>query len=319
MNKKTSYIPICSICTFFARCGIIWVYIGRFPAHRLRRTGYHTPAGGAEMDKKVKFNTFQNDKNIDATLFQYGWEQCAPLHSFGPAKRNHYLFHYVFSGKGTLDSTDSSGIAKIYHLEASQGFLICPGQVTTYYADEHLPWEYAWVEFDGVRALEFMEMAGLNFDQPVYRIRKKEYASLIKDEIMNIIDNPYSSPINQIGHMYLFFDALIRSSATRRLLPVGNLKDFYVKEVISFIESNYSYAITVEDIASYCNLNRNYLGKLFKDSTGQTVQHFLIYYRMSVNEIGKLCGYQNQLHFSRAFKNIFGVSPDNWRKTNKSF
>ena len=51
-----------------------------------------------------KFDVFQNDKNIDLTMFQYGWEQCAPLHSFGPAKRNHYLFHYVFSGTGYLRS-----------------------------------------------------------------------------------------------------------------------------------------------------------------------------------------------------------------------
>ena len=43
------------------------------------------------MEKNYKFNVFRNDKNIDLTLFQYGWEQCVPLHSYGPAKRNHYL------------------------------------------------------------------------------------------------------------------------------------------------------------------------------------------------------------------------------------
>lgn len=282
------------------------------------------------MEKNFKFNVFQNDKNIDATLFQYGWEQCAPMHSYGPAKRNHYLFHFVFSGKGCLSSNNSAGETKLYKLEANQGFLICPGQVNTYYADEHLPWEYAWLEFDGVKALEFMEMAGLGFDQPVYRVKKREFADAIKQEIMHIVDNPFNSPINQIGHLYLFFDALTRGSATKRTLPTGNLKDFYVKEAISFIEQNYSYPITVEDVAAFCNLNRNYLGKLFKENTNQTLQHFLMYYRMNraaellklsdmtVNEVGKQCGYQNQLHFSRAFKNIFGISPNHWREKNKS-
>ncbi|MFR7357388.1 MAG: helix-turn-helix domain-containing protein, partial [Lachnospiraceae bacterium] len=28
-------------------------------------------------------------------------------------------------------------------------------------------------------------------------------------------------------------------------------------------------------------------------------------------------GYENQLHFSRAFKNIYGVSPREWRNQNK--
>lgn len=281
------------------------------------------------MEKRYKFNTFDNDKNIDITLFQYGWEQCLPLHSYGPARRNHYLFHFIFSGKGYLNSNDSSDETQHYKLEANQGFLICPGQVNTYYADEHLPWEYAWVEFDGVKALEFMEMAGLSYDQPVFRLKKKDFAISVKEEIMSIVDNPFSSPINQIGHLYLFFDALIRGSATRRTLPSGNLKDAYVKEAIAFIEKNYSYPITVEDIAGYCNLNRSYLGKLFKDNTNQTLQHFLMYYRMNraaellkfsdmtINDVGKECGYQNQLHFSRAFKTIFGLSPNHWREKNR--
>ena len=113
------------------------------------------------MEKNFKFGVFQNDKNIDLTIFQYGWEQCAPLHSYGPAKRNHYLFHFIFSGKGCLSSNDSSGVTHLHRLEACQGFLICPDQVNTYYADEQLPWEYAWVEFDGVKALEFLDMMGL--------------------------------------------------------------------------------------------------------------------------------------------------------------
>ena len=34
-------------------------------------------------------------------------------------------------------------------------------------------------------------------------------------------------------------------------------------------------------------------------------------------DIGSAVGYENQLHFSRAFKNIYGVSPREWRKQNK--
>ncbi len=282
------------------------------------------------MEKNYKFGVFQNDKNIDLTIFQYGWERCAPLHSYGPAKRNHYLFHFIFSGKGYLSSNDSSGTTHLHRLEACQGFLICPGQVNTYYADEHLPWEYAWVEFDGVKAMEFLEMAGLSYDNPVYRLKKREYAPLIRDELMTIIDNTGQSPIFQIGHLYLFFDCLIRCSAQAKTTPAGKMKDFYIKEAISFIEQNYSRPISVEDVAAFCNLNRNYLGKLFREGTNQTLQHFLMYYRMnraaellkfsdmSISEIGKMCGYPNQLHFSRAYKTIFGLSPGRWRDQNRT-
>ena len=59
------------------------------------------------------------------------------------------------------------------------------------------------------------------------------------------------------------------------------MKDFYIKNAISFVEQNYNRSITVEDIAAFCNLNRNYLGKLFRENTNQTLQHFLIHYRMN--------------------------------------
>ena len=282
------------------------------------------------MEKNYKFDVFRSDKNIDLTLFQYGWENCAPLHSYGPAKRNHYLFHFIFGGKGYLSSNDSAGQTHLYKLEANQGFLICPGQVNTYYADEKTPWEYAWLEFDGVKALEYMEMAGLGWDRPVYYLKKREEGALLKEELMAIVDNPYRSSINQIGHLYLFFDALIRSSVNRKtMVQSGKMRDTYIKEAISFIEMNYGRAISVEDIADFCNINRSYLNRLFKESTGKTLQNFLMYYRMNraaellkvseltVNEIGKRCGYQNQLHFSRAFKTIFGLSPMQWKKKEK--
>ncbi len=283
-----------------------------------------------KMQKNYKFDVFQNDKNIDITLFQYGWERCLPLHSFGPAKRNHYLFHYIFNGKGYLSSNNSSGETKIYPMESGQGFLICPGQVNTYYADSEEPWEYAWVEFDGVKALEFMKMAGLDYDHPIFRLKKREYYDFIKDEIMSIVDNPWNSPINQIGHLYLFFDGLIRGSAVQKPVTKVKMKDSYIKEAISFIEQNYASDITVEDIADFCNLNRNYLGRIFRENMNQTLQHFLMYYRMNraaellkfsdmtINEIGRMCGYQNQLHFSRAFKNIFGMAPNHWREKNRA-
>ena len=101
---------------------------------------------------EFSFSVFPNENFLDLRLFQYGWEQCAPLHSFGPFVRNHFLFHYVISGKGYLDANGSDGVTRRYTLEPDQGFLICPGQVNTYCADERDPWKYAWLEFGGLRA-----------------------------------------------------------------------------------------------------------------------------------------------------------------------
>ena len=70
----------------------------------------------------VLFSIFPDEHFMDLTLYQFGYEKCAPLHSFGPFVRNHYLFHYVISGKGTLHSNDAHDNAAIYHLTEGSGF-----------------------------------------------------------------------------------------------------------------------------------------------------------------------------------------------------
>lgn len=52
--------------------------------------------------RKFKFHVFRDERFIDLNLYQFGWERNEPAHSYGPHARNHYLFHYVISGKGKL-------------------------------------------------------------------------------------------------------------------------------------------------------------------------------------------------------------------------
>lgn len=277
---------------------------------------------------EVIFSVFPSENFIDMSLYQFGWEQCDPSHSFGPAARNHFLFHYVISGTGTLIAMNAKGESVEYSIKSGQGFMIFPRQICTYIADSNIPWEYVWVEFDGLRAKETAELTGLSINQPVYRAKSKDAAQTMKDEMLYIVNHRDASPLHLIGHLYLFFDALVHSANSMQISKVKSVKDFYIKEAITFIEQNFQNDITVEDIADCCGLNRSYFGKIFHDAIGKSPQNFLITYRMvkatellkltdlSIADIGNAVGYTNQLHFSRAFKTIYGVSPRQWRNDN---
>ena len=279
--------------------------------------------------KNLSFSIFPNENFLDLRLYQYGWEQCAPLHSFGPFVRNHYLFHYVISGQGHLDSTDRAGTGRRYDLTAGQGFLICPGQVNTYHAHETDPWKYVWLEFDGLRAEEYLNAAGLDLSRPIYRPQSPEQGAAVRDTMLYITGHPDASPLHLIGHLCLFLDGLIQSSVTRREPRGGELKDFYIQEAINFMERHYQRELTVEELADVCKLNRSYFSKIFKDSMGCPPQEFLIRLRLSkaadlmrdtgssIGDIASSCGYPNQLHFSRAFKKRYGLSPRQWRAHNQ--
>ena len=85
------------------------------------------------------FHVFSDDRFMDLTLYQYGYEKCRPLHSFGPSVRNHFLFHYIFSGKGTLLVDETKTSTKEYKLHGGMGFLIEPERINTYFATEKIP------------------------------------------------------------------------------------------------------------------------------------------------------------------------------------
>lgn len=276
------------------------------------------------------FSIFPNENFLDLRIYQYGYEQCAPLQSFGPFIRNHYLFHYVISGRGSLDATAEDGVTtRRYEIQAGQGFLICPGLINTYFADEHDPWKYVWVEFDGLRASESLRYAGLTAAQPIYRADDEAQSAQVRDLMLYIAEHSEASALHLIGYLCLFIDALMQSSSTRVSAQENQLKDFYIQEAVNYIEQNYQRNLTVEEVADACRLNRSYFSKLFKDNVGCPPQEFLIRVRLAkaaelmcssnapISEIAVRCGYSNQFHFSRAFKKHYGVPPQKWRAQNR--
>ena len=274
------------------------------------------------------FSIFPNQNFVDLGLFQFGWERCTPAHSFGPAARNHYLFHYILSGTGTLMADDSKGVTQTYSIKSMQGFMIFPNQITTYVADKQLPWEYVWLEFDGLRVKSLLDTIGLSLDKPVYHARNKSLREDMANEMLYISRHKDESPFHLIGHLYLFLDYLLRSAADEQLEHGSKLREFYIHEALTYIEHNFQNEITIEDIAGVCGLNRTYFGKIFKEALGKTPQEFLLNYRMlkaaellkltslSIGDVGLAVGYANQMHFSRAFKNNYGISPREWRYPN---
>ena len=277
---------------------------------------------------EVIFSIFPRENFIDLGLYQFGWEQCDPSHSFGPAARNHYLFHLCLSGTGTLFANNTKGELITYQVKSGQGFMLFPHQICTYIADHEIPWEYVWVEFDGLRVKESIDSAGLTQNNPIYRSRHKNIAETMKSELLYLVNHKDESPFHLIGHLYLFIDSLIRSSSSTQIGSGNSLRDFYIKEAFSFIEQNFQNDISIEDIAACCGLNRSYFGKIFHQNMGKTPQEFLMSYRMtkatellkltelSIADVGNAVGYPNQLHFSRAFKNIYGLSPRQVRNEN---
>lgn len=185
------------------------------------------------------------------------------------------------------------------------------------------PWTYTWIEFDGMRARECMTLAGLSEKQPIYMPASKKNA--VETLFTALVDSQRKDPLRLVGLAMILLDEIIQTSKTR--ISVGNnrVRDFYMKEAMGYIDANFQHDISIEDIATACGINRSYFGRIFKETFGKSPQQFLIQYRMTkaaellkdsripISEVGHSVGYENQLNFSRAFKNYYGISPNKYR------
>ena len=247
--------------------------------------------------------------NSALSLVQAGYEQCEPMHFYGPAIRTHYLVHFVVSGKGKLYSASGEHVIK-----AGEGFLICPGETTFYQADKNDPWEYYWVGFVGSQVKQLLKDRNLGSDNPVFSV---EDVDVFVDLLKKLVAENDSTNLNRearTGYLYLLLSHVPLRQKKR-------LPNRYIDLAYEYIEKNYSYDITIERMAKTLSLNRSYLYRLFMEQVGQSPQEVLRNYRLnkademlssgmySVTETANSCGFADLSHFSSLFTKFFGRTP----------
>ncbi|WP_338554075.1 AraC family transcriptional regulator [Paenibacillus sp. KS-LC4] len=262
-------------------------------------------------------------RQMELLLRFFGKEECEPLHSWGPGLRDLYIIHYVISGSGEF----STG-GEAYQLSQGEGFLITPGAIVHYTADESDPWVYTWVGFDGLHARAFMQRAGLSVTRPIFRAKgaswfETSHQELVAAHGMGSRDILYQSILYRlIGELIECAEPALAEEQSLR----ANSKETYINEAITYIENNYSQKTTVEQIAQAVGLDRTYLSSLFKQQFDLSLQAFLLQFRMnravellsstqlSVSDISRSVGYTDPFLFSKMFKKVIGQSPRRTRE-----
>jgi two-component system response regulator YesN len=108
----------------------------------------------------------------------------------------------------------------------------------------------------------------------------------------------------------------------------GNSKDTVLKQMIDFIQRNSSENLKLELLAEVFNYNSAYLGKLFKNYSGEQFNTFLDKVRiekakellsggLKVHQVASRVGYANVDYFHAKFKKYEGVSPSSYRDKEK--
>jgi two-component system response regulator YesN len=124
------------------------------------------------------------------------------------------------------------------------------------------------------------------------------------------------------NYMHNFFKKVIGFLNEKR----NNKDSNVIRKVIKIIEEKYMKEISLKTIAAEVYLSPNYLGNLFKKSTGKTFNEYLCEYRMErakellkqgnkkVSAVAQEVGIFNTSYFCILFKNAYGIAPGEFQE-----
>lgn len=237
---------------------------------------------------------------------QFGTERCKPLHSFGPAVRDHWLLHYVVSGKGIFLRD-----GEINHVNTGEFFIIPPFCETFYQADEENPWEYIWV---GFKTEEELPEA---FNSPV--IKSPRSGEIFRD-MLKCFDFENGRSAFLTAKIWELISVTLES---------GKVSSDYIETAVHCMNSEYMNNLTVADLSARLGLDRCYFSTLFTKTMGvspakylidlrlKKAEELMITYRESPSVAAFSVGYTDICNFSKSFKQKYGSSPRSYIKQNK--
>jgi len=127
----------------------------------------------------------------------------------------------------------------------------------------------------------------------------------------------------------LFLNEQCQQPMDNEQMSNTSTKQHHVQNIITYIEQHYAKELTLDHLQHALHLNKYYLSKSFKEVTRTTIFQYLLERRIyaaklllvdsqaKITDISLEVGFKHLAHFSRAFKQITGVTAEQYRRQNQ--
>jgi AraC-like DNA-binding protein len=109
----------------------------------------------------------------------------------------------------------------------------------------------------------------------------------------------------------------------------GGLAPWQERRATEILRANLKGGVALREVARECGLSVGYFSHAFRRTLGMAPHQWLIEQRvalskeklrddgLSLSDVAAECGFSDQSHLTRAFRQTVGVSPGAWRRTLK--
>lgn len=261
----------------------------------------------------------QSPLATDLYLIAMGHYPQASEHKMQRDNHDNYLLIYCVDGQGSIDLGD-------YQYPVSSGDLIVIQKdiAHRYASNNNNPWTIYWLHFDGHLADDFCQHLAMA-RSPIIQLG-------VQPRLIRHFENLF-----QLRTSSLSLDAFIHGCQELRMLlcfiamkrreqPLNSEKNIDLDSLRTFMMNRLSEQLTLDDLAQECRLSKYHFSKRFKALTGHAPIQYFIHLKveracqtldssqLSLKQIAQDLGYEDVYYFSRLFKKVIGLSPEQYRK-----
>lgn len=214
-------------------------------------------------------------------------------------------------------------------VHAGDLLVIEAGEPHRYGAAEKQAWTISWVHVTGEQTPLLLRELGVSADAPIVYLGDDSQVRALFEQLLDTLERGYA-PHNLLYASqtlaHLIGAMIWHRRQTWRGTP--DLKQ-RISQSISYMKEHLDQPLRVPRLAALANLSASHYSAVFREQTGYAPNDYLIRLRMHracqlldttelpVKEIALQLGYDDQLYFSRLFRQVNDVAPSEYRATRK--
>ena len=224
-------------------------------------------------------------------------------------------------GRGIFE-TRATGQVEI---EPGDAFAVLPGVWHRYAPHPDSGWEESWIEVRG--PLVDRLIAASVFD-PKDPVRRWAIKSAMEDSLAAVHARSRTGPPGfDAARIGAAFGVVTAWQSAGQEAPENNHVSRAVAEAERFLASHYTEFVNIEPLARRLGVAYSHFRRAFRARTGFAPWQYVLHLRLAharrllasgnatLDEIAARLGFSSGFHLSAAFKQAFGKSPDQWRRS----